>query len=244
MSGPVETGAAPLHLLLEVQEHDIRLDQLHHELASLPARRRLATAEKRRGELATRESSGTADEESLARRQQELESRISSLSTRISAIESRMKEGSSAYRDLQAMSDEAASLARQRSLIEDEELELMEQAEATERTQSALRAEIAALEEEARGARHELSEASSALEATAAAVREEREQLAAGLPPDLFQIYERLRQRLGGVGAARLVDGSCTGCHLHLPSSERERVQKAGPGELVYCEQCGRILIA
>ena len=48
---------------------------------------------------------------------------------------------------------------------------------------------------------------------------------------------------LGGVGAARLVGPSCTGCHLTLPAQELDRIRREPPDALVFCDQCGRILV-
>ena len=58
-----------------------------------------------------------------------------------------------------------------------------------------------------------------------------------------FVTYERLRAKLGGVGAARLVGPRCSGCHLTLPATELDRLRKGSPDALVFCDQCGRILI-
>ena len=44
-------------------------------------------------------------------------------------------------------------------------------------------------------------------------------------------------------GAARLVGGSCSGCHLVLPSMEVDRIRKAPPDAVITCDQCGRILV-
>jgi predicted nucleic acid-binding Zn-ribbon protein len=63
------------------------------------------------------------------------------------------------------------------------------------------------------------------------------------LPADLAATYERLRSQLGGIGAAKLVGSSCGGCHLALPATELDRIRHAAPDALVYCDQCGRILV-
>jgi predicted nucleic acid-binding Zn-ribbon protein len=67
--------------------------------------------------------------------------------------------------------------------------------------------------------------------------------LAAKLPDDLTQRYEKLRDRLGGVGAARLEHGACGGCHLALPAVELDHIRRAPPEAIIICEQCGRILV-
>jgi predicted nucleic acid-binding Zn-ribbon protein len=71
----------------------------------------------------------------------------------------------------------------------------------------------------------------------------EREQTAGSVPVDLQSVYDRLRARLGGVAVARLVGNHCDGCHLTLPAVELDRVRHLPEGELVTCEQCGRILV-
>ena len=52
---------------------------------------------------------------------------------------------------------------------------------------------------------------------------------AARLPEALARRYEDLRSRLGGIGAARLVDDRCDGCHLTLPSVEIDRIKHQSP---------------
>ena len=49
--------------------------------------------------------------------------------------------------------------------------------------------------------------------------------------------------RFDGVAVARLVGSHCDGCHLTLPAMELDRIRHLPEGELVTCEQCGRILV-
>ncbi|MGH9281886.1 MAG: zinc ribbon domain-containing protein, partial [Acidimicrobiales bacterium] len=72
---------------------------------------------------------------------------------------------------------------------------------------------------------------------------EERATCAGAVPTDLLATYEKLRARLGGIGAARLVGPSCTGCHLTLPAQELARIKREALDALILCDQCGRILI-
>ena len=60
---------------------------------------------------------------------------------------------------------------------------------------------------------------------------------------ELLAEYERLRARLGGIGAARLEHGTCMGCRMKLPATELDRIKHQSPDELVHCDQCGRILV-
>lgn len=236
-------AARPLQLLLEVQELDLRLDRLGYQLAQLPERTALARAEETLRTLAARRAELEHSREALAHRQAEIEQQVEAIGARVRAIEARSRT-TGAYRDLQAMSAESESLSRQARLLEDEELEVMEALEPIETELASLADEAGRVEEERASIAAALAAASGHLEEEIGAVRADRETLAAALPTQLRATYERLRDRLGGIGAARLVDGSCTGCHLHLPSSERERLARSGGDEVVFCEQCGRILVA
>ncbi|MDP9073476.1 MAG: C4-type zinc ribbon domain-containing protein, partial [Actinomycetota bacterium] len=75
------------------------------------------------------------------------------------------------------------------------------------------------------------------------AVNDSRAAAAAVVPDDLLETYARLREHLGGVGAARLVGPLCSGCHLRLPASALDQMRRQPSDTLFFCEQCGRILV-
>ncbi len=238
-----EGAGSPLALLLEVQAHDVLLDQLAYRRRELEERRALAHIDQEIGVLEARAVKINAELSDLSVHQAEIESQVSTISSRIGAIEARLRQGG-AFREIQAMSEETESLARHRRELEDRELEIMEQIEPVEGELAAIEGQLEALRGEREAAATALTDAETAVDSEAAGMRSEREHLVAQLPEALASDYERLRGRLGGIGAARLVDGACSGCHLRLPSSERERLLHAAPGEIVHCDQCGRILVA
>ena len=51
------------------------------------------------------------------------------------------------------------------------------------------------------------------------------------------------RAKANGVGAARLVGNTCQGCHLTIPATEVDRIRKAADGPIVFCDNCGTILV-
>jgi uncharacterized protein len=239
-------GAAedPLVLLLEVQDRDLALDRLRYRLTHLPERAALATAT---SSLATLDRTISASEGSLGElvsSQASLERDIESANARIHAIEERLYHGEGvAYRDQQAMADEVKHLEQRRAGFEDQEIDLMESMEPLEAQLGEMRGRRAALAAESATLTTTIATTSRQIEAEAAQVRAERDKLAPGLPADLSATYEQLRARLGGIGAARLEHGSCSGCHLTLPSTELDRIRRRAPGEAFTCDQCGRILV-
>lgn len=219
-------------------------DRLRHRRATLVERRELTTVEERQEAVQSRLAAARARHAVVAERQDRLEAEAAALDRRIGEIDRRLYSGTvSASRELQAMSAEIDSLKALRSLVESDALAAMEEADPLAEQVSELEAEGAALDGDAERLRVALAEAEAAIDAEVAVQEQAKEGMAGSVPAELLDTYEQLRAKLGGVGAARLVGSSCSGCHLTLPMSELARIKKKPPDELVLCDQCGRILV-
>ena len=237
-------GSEALHLLLEVQALDTAIDQIRHQRSHHPLRAELSTVLGHQVHLTDRLAGERAGLDALAARQVELDASVAEGADRIAILEKRMYSGEvSASRDLQAMSEEVASIRRRDSSIEDSILELMEQREPLEGAAAELEAQLAEVTARASQLEAAAADADEALAVQEREVEAQRLEKAAGVPPDLMTRYSRLRERLGGVGVAAIVDGSCGGCHLALSATELDRVRRAPADEILTCEQCGRILV-
>ncbi len=240
----VSTAASPLELLLHVQEHDTVADQLRHRRATLPERAALTELDKRRKALDARAAEVGTQRDELGARQAALEQQIEASRTRRTTLEKRLYGGTvAAARELQAMSDEVRHLGRHIGELEDRELELMEALEPLDAELESARLEREGLDVEAGRLRDAIADAEVGIDADIAEQEKARAAAAGGVRPDLLARYEKLRAKLGGTGAARLVGGSCSGCHLTLPSMEVDRIRRAPPDEVITCDQCGRILV-
>jgi predicted nucleic acid-binding Zn-ribbon protein len=234
----------PFDRLLELQEHDTRVDQLRHRLATLPERAELAAIEARRRAIdaGTAETRRTRDE--LAGRQATLEQQIESARQRRAELERRMFGGQvGGARELSAMDDEVRQLGRHVHELENRELEVMEEREPLEGELQAADVERDALDTRARELDQRVADAAKELDAEISAELEARAPIVAVLPEALLSRYEALRKKLGGTGAARLAGSSCTGCHLTLPAMEVDRIKHAPPEAVITCDNCGRILV-
>jgi len=238
------TAADGPHQLLAVQARDTEADQLRHRRTHLPERTRLDAIV---AELAGVERAGvdaTARRDELARRQHELDGELSEIERRIADLDARMRSGAvTASRELQAMADQLESLKRRQSMLEDADLEVMEQVDPVEAEVLAFHDRWATLDREASELRIVVADLEASVDRELAAVLAARQEAADAVAPDLLKTYERLRQRLDGVGAAPLVGASCGGCHLTLSAGELDRIRHAPPDEVITCEQCGRILV-
>lgn len=230
--------------LLAVQERDTTVDQLEHRRTHLPEHSELAAVEGRIAAVEARLAEVRAAREEVATRQERFEQESTHVEARIAEIEKRMYSGSvSASRELQAMAAEVESLRERHSSLDDHVLATMEEAEPLDEAIAGLLAERANHDADAERLRALIAEAEVAIEAELASERAARSEVAAAVPADLLATYEKLRSKLGGIGAARLVGPSCTGCHLTLPATELDRIKRGPADALVFCDQCGRILV-
>ncbi|HEY2563221.1 MAG TPA: C4-type zinc ribbon domain-containing protein [Acidimicrobiales bacterium] len=236
--------AEPFDTLLLVQEHDTTINQLRHRKVTMAERRELTELEARHAALDAAAGGMRVQVEDLAARQGSIEEQIAASAKRRHEIEQRMLTGDmSASRDLQAMDTEVHHLAERQAVLEEQELELLEEEDPldTALAENTSAAEAMVAEEErlrlAVAANESDIDAEIETELAARAVQ------AAVLPADLVARYEKIRDHLGGVGAARLIENHCDGCHLVMPSMEVERIRRLPPDQIATCDQCGRILV-
>lgn len=193
-------------------------------------------------EAALGEVTGRRDE--VAQRQRRLEDELASTEVRISEVDRRLYSGAVTIpRELQAMQADRDALRRRQASLEDEVLEAMTEREPLDDEVARLEDERRRLDGEGSRLRAAVAEAQAAIDADLAHNQAERVEAASDVPSDLASLYERLRARHGGVGAAALVGGRCGGCHLTLPATELDRIKREPPDALVTCDQCGRILV-
>ena len=185
-----------------------------------------------------------ARRDEVAERQRRLEGDLALVEAKVAEVERRLYSGTvTVPRELQAMQTDRDLLRRRQSTLEDEVLETMGEREPLDEEVISLEAERRRLDGEGERLRAAVAEAQVEIDAELAAEEAKRADAAIGLPADLTSLYERLRARHGGVGAAPLVGGRCNGCYLTLPATEVDRIKREPPDALVTCDQCGRILV-
>ncbi len=229
--------------LLSVQEHDTTADQLVHRRAHLESRGEL---DELMGELSQLEDTVTTVEtrrQELARGQQRLEDEISTLTDKATQHDKTLYSGTIGNpRELQALQDEIVALKRRISQLEDQELELMEQIEPLDAELTTAAARRTDLDGRGTALRAQIAEEEVAIDRELERVGAERAAIAAEVAPELLAEYETLRPQSGGIAIARLVGGSCGGCHLSLSAVEIDRIKKLAPEAPAHCEECGRLL--
>lgn len=230
--------------LLSVQEHDSAVDRLRHRRTTLPERAELAELEDELAALERQLVEVTGRRDEVSRRQKRFEDELALVEGKMAEISARLYSGAITIpRELQAMQGEVESLRRRAGSLEDEVLEAMSDREPLDEEIARLEGERARRDAEGGRLRAGIAEIEASIEAELASEQAARQEAAATLPADLSALYERLRTQLGGIGAARLVNGRCAGCHLTLPATELDRIRKEPPDAVIRCDQCGRLLV-
>jgi predicted nucleic acid-binding Zn-ribbon protein len=85
-------------------------------------------------------------------------------------------------------------------------------------------------------------EALADIDAAEAGRRRDRGEIAVNLPADLLVLYEKRREQRG-TGAAALLQRRCQACRLELDRTALSELRAAPADEVVYCEECGVILV-
>lgn len=240
----MQAPVAEQRALLQLQAHDSAIDRLEHRRGSLPEDARLAELADALGavEQLTAERQGTLA--TVQRDQSRLEHEIDMVTAKAGNEEARAASGRvTSPKELTAIQEEVAALKRRQATLEDELLELMEQRETLE-------SELAELTGRRDGFTAEQAEVTKARDAALVEIDREleaeraaRDTVAPAVGEELRALYDQIRARLGGIGAAALVGNTCQGCRVSISPVELAAIRKLPPEEIKRCENCRRILV-
>ena len=230
--------------LLELADIDAELGRIEHRRRGLPQQAELARLEARDGELRDSIAALTAQNSDLKREQAKAEADVDQVRARIDRDRQRLDGGMvSSPRELENLQSEVQSLHRRQSDLEEVVLDVMERRETAQVT-----LEQAAAEREQLGS--ELISVAAVRDAALAELAEQsvkagdrRIEVTAAIPPELLELYDKLRAQHGGVGAAALRQRGCQGCNLTLNTVDLNAIRAAPDDEVLRCEECRRILV-
>jgi uncharacterized protein len=238
----MDVETSDLQTLLDLQDEDTAIRRLDHQKETLPESARLAELNQQLAELDSDIAIAQKQHDETATEQNRLEAEMSGLDAKIEREESRLYSGSvSNPKELNALRAEVEMLKRRRSEFEDTLLETMVQRDGLKETLDSLGVERSELSDRTGALTAEVQTLTGGIDAELAQHKRGRDDATTALPKDLLALYEKIRDAKHGVGAARLVNGTCEGCHTQLPAKEVERL-RAERG-LQRCENCRRILV-
>lgn len=142
---------------------------------------------------------------------------------------------------LQELQQEIAALERRKSELEDDLLNLMMQTETAQNNVTEAQTALQTTTETRAGEHRHLIDEQTALQEQAAALRKQREAAMEHVTPENFQIYRSLMAKKNNIAVASLEGQSCAVCRIEQTMNVVQDVRRGQ--SLVYCLNCGRILI-
>jgi uncharacterized protein len=142
--------------------------------------------------------------------------------------------------EFQTLGQSIARLEGEIERIEDQEIVLMEQGEAASREIQRVEAELKASRSQGEQQLAALTKKQETLEQRLRETTAEHDTLARAIDPDLLSRYQRLFASKNGTAIVPVEHEVCMGCHMKNTTTTVHRAKLAR--EIVYCEQCGRIL--
>ncbi|MFJ7203337.1 zinc ribbon domain-containing protein [Streptomyces sp. NPDC098789] len=230
--------------LLDVQALDVRLSQLDHKRTSLPEHLELESLTSDLTQQRDLLVAAQTQESDAGREQVKAEQDVDQVRTRTVRDQARLDSGVGvSARDLANLQSELVSLAKRQGDLEDVVLDVMERREAAAERVAALTGRVTELQGNADDATVRRDAALAAFDADTAKLAKDRELIVASIPAPLIALYERIRAKQNGVGAAKLYQRRCEGCRLELDLAEVNEIKSAARDEVVRHENCGRILV-
>jgi predicted nucleic acid-binding Zn-ribbon protein len=230
--------------LLELAGVDTELSRLEHRRRALPETAEHERLAERDAALRDEIAALEAQESDLAREQAKAEADVEQVRARVERDRSRLDAGHvSSPRELENLQSEIGSLQRRQSGLEEIVLDVMERREDVQRRRDERAAERERLADQLTEVAARRDSALADIAEQAGKASAQRSAIAADVPADLLDLYDRLRAQHGGVGAAALRRGRCEGCRLSLGTVELNRIRAAAPDEVLRCEECRRILV-
>lgn len=227
--------------LLTLQERDNHITQLTHARKNIAEQAELAeaTASLREFSQSLIAAQGVLEDAKIELSRIEDDVRV--VDERIAKDKER-EAGAASAKDLQALEAELSSLATRKSNLEDIELVVMQSIEDAELAVADVVVERDAVEARRASLAAAVAAREAEIDVQLASEQAVRGELAASLPSDLIELYERQRARYG-IGAALLTRRVTGGSGVELTSTDLDAVRAAAPDDVVICPDSSCILV-
>ncbi|MCC7153418.1 MAG: hypothetical protein IT161_02515 [Bryobacterales bacterium] len=224
---------------LSLQSVDLQIGELQREIATLP--KQIAEIEKLLASHVAKLELDKAASEANKRDRKNLEAEIQQQNQKISKLRDQMGGSKITNDQYRAFQHEIEFCEKAIRKAEDRILDLMGEFEPLEKAVKAAEGALAAEKKVVDGEKSKARARSNEDKAQVARFTAGRKELAAALPKELLNKYERMRVKLkDGLVVVDAAGGLCAGCRLTLRPQYFEEVKK---GEEVHqCENCHRIL--
>ncbi len=226
-----------LYNLLNLQEVDNEIDELHQHKKNYPAR--IEELERLIAELKQSRQDRNSRLEELQKKSATFQQKLEAVRDSLAKHHDRLSQTSNS-REYEAVQQEIVSLKHS---ADEFEMELLKADEEADTLRQSLESETEDTEKkigECQTEIEDLSAKTADIDSDVASTMERREAAAEVLPRRLHMAYERVR-RGKSLAVARVVRGACSGCWKSLAPQQVNELRRSE--KINVCEGCGRILV-
>ena len=229
--------------ILDVQRMDLLVSALRHKASILPETAQLLVKSQRLTVLRDLKIAAQTQINDIKRELLRAEADVEQVVLRLDRDERRLADGSTTAKELEKLQHEIQTLSARRAELEELVLEIMLRIDSIKDRFSELSGEELILTAEAGELDLIKSAALTEIENEITSVIAERLATVSSIEGALVDLYEKVRAKNHGIGAAAFREGRCNGCHLDINSVELGRIKVLASDEVVRCEECGCILV-
>jgi uncharacterized protein len=229
--------------LLDLQQLDTALDRARHHMRQLRQDAEYAGLQR---SLAEHEETAARTAAALAQARQDVrqaEERVAEVQAHRDRNQKRLDAGSGSARDLEKMMHELATLKDLQDQHEETELEAMDAAEQAEAADTEAQRQLAEARAAAQDRGAHLKQEAAAVAAEGNDLTARRRALAETLPAELVARYDKIRERNGGIGAARLVGNRSEASGMPISPADLAVIEQTPVETLAFCPDSGAILV-
>jgi len=229
--------------ILDVAAFDQKTTALNHTASTLPELAELVSTTTKSHNARDLRIAAETELSDVKRELLRAEADVEQIVTRITRDEARLSGGSASPKELEQLQHEVGTLNSRRSELEEVELEIMMRVDEIKARIEDLQGQEAAFTEQINELNIRKENALARINGELESIAKERTETLAAVSPELIALYEKIRSSNNGTGAAALVAGACTGCHLSINTVELKRISEISEDEVVRCEECRCILV-
>ncbi|PYG01720.1 hypothetical protein SAMN05216184_101183 [Georgenia satyanarayanai] len=234
---------ADQHRLLDIQTLDTRAAKLAHQRRTLRVLETIAELESRLEDLRGAQVEERTVVGDIRREVAKAESDVEQVRQRAARHQARLDSGAVSAKEAQALQAELEQLARRQGDLEEAELEVMERLEEAESRLAELGEQEAAIAADV--ARHVAARDAewSTIDGQLESVARERAAAADQTDAGLLALYDRVRERTGGLAAVALYGSRTEGTQLDFSLTELDAIHSAPAEQVVQHEDYGYIIV-
>ncbi len=229
--------------ILDVAAFDQKTTALNHTASTLPELAELISITTKSNNARDLRIAAETEHNDVKRELLRAEGDVEQIVTRINRDEARLSGGSASPKELEQLQHEVGTLNARRSELEEVELEIMMRVDEIKARITDLQSQEADFTAQINDLNIRKENALARINGELEAIAQERNETLASVSPELIALYEKIRASNNGTGAAALVAGACTGCHLPINTVELKRIADLAQDEVVRCEECRCILV-